>query len=116
MNKKIGLGLNILVALLMTASAVFKLVSTETPPAMKAFPRLLESIQYIAALELIIVVLWMVPQTKKIGFYLLNGFLGGAIAAHLIMGDPFFGPMIILALSWVAMYLQDKTVAGPLQA
>ena len=116
MNKKIGLGLNIMVALLMTASAVFKLIPNEPPAEMKAYTHLLEAIKYIAALELIVIVLWVVPQTKKIGFYLLNGYLGGAIATHIIMGTPFIFPAVILALSWVAMYLQDKTVASPLNA
>ena len=38
---------------------------------------------------------------------LLTGYLGGAVLAHLRVGDPFFGPVIFGVLVWGGLFLRD---------
>jgi hypothetical protein len=110
MNKKIGLGLHILLSLAMTASAIAKFVMP-AQKEMDAFPTLTAIIKPLGALELAIVALWLLPKTMKPGFYLLCSYLGGAICAHVFMGEPPFAPAILLTLAWIAMYLRDRSMA-----
>jgi hypothetical protein len=113
MNKKIGLGLQYLTALALLGSAAAKFFAPPAPE-MNAFPHLIEAIPYIGALEILVVLLWVIPQTKKAGFYLVCSYLGGAICAHVFIGEGMIFPAIFLALGWVAMYLEDKNMSGPL--
>jgi hypothetical protein len=113
MNKKIGLGLQYLVALLLLGSAAAKFFAPVSPE-MNAFPHLIDAIPYIAVLEILVVLFWVIPQTKKAGFYLICSYLGGAICAHVFMGERMIFPAVFLALGWVAMFLQDKNMSGPL--
>lgn len=59
----------------------------------------------IGVLEILIVVLFLVPATRNIGFFLVCSYLGGAIVAHLSRNQPFMAPVVILGLVWVAMFL-----------
>ena len=56
----------------------------------------------------------MIPATAPIGAVLLTGLLGGAVAAHVRVGDPFFEtyvfPVIIGALIWGGLALRDARV------
>ena len=45
--------------------------------------------------------------TAVLGAILITGYLGGAVATHLHIGDPFFGPIIPGVLVWVGLYLRD---------
>jgi len=37
----------------------------------------------------------------------LTGYLGGATAAHLRIGEPFFFPVIFGMLVWLGLFLRD---------
>ena len=62
-------------------------------------------ITQIGAIQVIIVVLFVVPATRNIGFFLICSYLGGAIIAHLSHSQPITVPIIALSLYWVAMFL-----------
>jgi hypothetical protein len=65
----------------------------------------------IGALELACLVLYVVPRTATLGALLLTGFLGGAIATHVRVGDPLFShvlfPVYVGVLLWVGLCLRD---------
>jgi hypothetical protein len=65
----------------------------------------------IGILELICVVVYVIPHTSTLGAVLLTGYLGGAIATHLRIGDPFFThtffPIYVAALVWGGLLLRD---------
>jgi hypothetical protein len=55
-------------------------------------------------------VLYVIPRTAVLGAILLTGYLGGATAAHVRVGDPLFpvlSPTILGALIWGGLYLRD---------
>jgi hypothetical protein len=65
----------------------------------------------IGAIELACLVLYLVPRTALLGAVLLTGFLGGAVAIHLRIGDPLFShtlfPIYVGTLFWAGLYLRD---------
>lgn len=70
----------------------------------------------IGIIELVCLVLYVIPRTSPIGVVLLTGYLGGAIATHLRVGNPLFShilfPTYVAALLWGGLYLRDARVRG----
>ena len=60
---------------------------------------------------LISVVLYVIPQTSVLGAILLTGYLGGAVATHVRVGDALFThvlfPVYFGVLIWLGLYLRD---------
>jgi hypothetical protein len=65
----------------------------------------------IGTIELVCLVLYLVPRTALLGALLFTGYLGGAIASHLRVGNPLFThilfPTYVAALLWGGLYLRD---------
>ncbi len=65
----------------------------------------------VGMLELACLVLFLVPRTTVLGLLLLTGFLGGAVAIHVRVGDPLFThvlfPGYVAALAWLGLYLRE---------
>ena len=57
-------------------------------------------------------VLYVIPRTAVLGAILLTGYLGGAIATHVRVGNPLFShilfPVYIAVLIWGGFYLRDE--------
>jgi hypothetical protein len=64
----------------------------------------------LALLELTCMILYVVPRTRVLGAVLLTGYLGGAVATHVRVGDLFLGPLVVGILVWVGLYLRDPRV------
>ena len=58
------------------------------------------------------VALYLVPRTSVLGAILLTGYLGGAVASHVRVGDPWFShalfPVYVGLLIWGGLYLRDQ--------
>jgi hypothetical protein len=56
-------------------------------------------------------VLYAIPRTSVLGAILLTGYMGGAIASHLRLGDPLFTHTLfgvsLGLLAWGGLYLRD---------
>lgn len=61
----------------------------------------------IGILEIFCAVVYMIPRSSVLGAILLTGYLGGATATHVRIGDPFFIPIIVGVVVWVGLYLRD---------
>lgn len=61
----------------------------------------------LGILELICTVLYIIPQTSVLGAILLTGYLGGATAAHVRVGDQFFVTVIFGILIWLGLFLRE---------
>jgi hypothetical protein len=57
--------------------------------------------------ELACTIIYVIPQTAVLGAILLPGYLGGAVATHVRIGEPFFAPIILGVLVWGGLYLRD---------
>lgn len=62
----------------------------------------------IGILELLCTVVYLIPRTAVLGAILLTGYLGGATATHVRVGDPFIFPIIFGGLLWLGLYLRDE--------
>lgn len=66
----------------------------------------------LGILLLACVALYVVPRTSVLGAILLTGYLGGAVASHVRLGDPLFShvlfPVYLGGLIWVGLYLRDE--------
>lgn len=90
-------------------SAWFKLSSA--PPAMEGFVKYGYPPQApfaIGIVELLCLMLYLTPQTAVLGAILLTGYLGGAAATHVRVGEPFFIPILFGVLLWGGLYLRDE--------
>ena len=70
------------------------------------------AISLIVIAECALVVLYLVPQTSVIAAILLTGYLGGAVATHLRIGDTarVAIPLVVGILAWGGLYLRDRRI------
>ena len=68
----------------------------------------------LGVLELACLALYVVPRTAALGAVLLTGYLGGAVAMHVRLGDPLFShtlfPVYVAVLFWGGLFLRDARV------
>jgi hypothetical protein len=66
----------------------------------------------ILALEVGSALIYAIPQTAVLGAILLTGYLGGAVATHLRVGEngPAVVPVILGVLVWLGLLLRDARV------
>lgn len=64
----------------------------------------------IGIVEVAIAVLFLIPRTSFVAAVLLAAYLGGATATHVRVGDPFFFPIIIGVIAWIALGLRRPEV------
>jgi hypothetical protein len=63
----------------------------------------------LGVVELACVVLYAIPRTAVLGAILLTGYLGGAVATHVRIGDPsFLIPFGLGVIAWAGLYLREK--------
>jgi len=61
----------------------------------------------LGILELSCALLYAIPQTAVLGAILVTGYMGGAIATHLRVGDNFVLQALIPILAWLGLFLRD---------
>ena len=65
----------------------------------------------IGAVLLVSTLLFAIPRTSIFGAVLLTGYLGGAIATHVRVGNPLFShilfPIYVAVMIWGGLYLRD---------
>jgi hypothetical protein len=65
----------------------------------------------IGIIQLVCLVLYAIPQTSVFGAILFTGYLGGAIATHLRLGNPLFThilfPIYVAVLIWGGLYARE---------
>ena len=66
----------------------------------------------LGILELVCLVVYVIPRTSVLGAILLTGYLGGAIATQLRVGNPLFSqalfPVYVGVLVWAGVFLRDN--------
>lgn len=67
-------------------------------------------VMFIALLEVLSAVLFLVPVTRSGGLLLVSSFLGGAIATHLQHSQSIVPPSIVLVLIWLGTWLRHPQV------
>jgi len=52
-------------------------------------------------------IIYLIPQTSVLGAILLTGYMGGAIATHISMEEPFVIQAAIGVVIWLGIFLRD---------
>jgi hypothetical protein len=104
--------LSALPILFLTFDGVAKVM--RLPPVLEACAKLGYSEHVAGSLGitlLVCVVLYAIPRTSMLGAILLTGYLGGAVATHVRVGDPLFShilfPTYVAALIWGGLCLRE---------
>lgn len=104
----IGWILGILACGLLTFSGVMKLVPS--PDLEQGFAHLgwpIGLARPLAFLELACVVIYLFPRTAVLGAILLTGYMGGAIATHVRIGEGFLAQSAVGVFLWLGVFLRD---------
>ena len=66
----------------------------------------------LGIIQLICLITYLISRTSILGAILWTGYLGGAIATHVRIGNPLFShvlfPVYIAALLWLGLWLRDR--------
>lgn len=106
--------LSALPVLFLLLDAVFKFF--KPAPVIEATTKMGYSLDTIIPLGVVLLactVLYIIPSTAILGAILLTGYLGGAVASHVRVGEgwfPILFPIIIGVLLWGGIYLRDDTL------
>jgi hypothetical protein len=109
----IGYALTGLAALFLAVDTVMKLLALEQ--AVHASTELgypASAVFTIGIIELVCLTLYLVPATSVSGSILLVGYLGGAVAAQVRIGNPLAShvlfPTCVAAMLWGGLYLRES--------
>lgn len=64
----------------------------------------------LGVIEVGVAILFLIPRTSFLGAILVTGYLGGAVWTHLRIGDPWYFPIIIGVVMWVALGLRQPAI------
>ncbi|MCL4218646.1 MAG: DoxX family protein, partial [Candidatus Hydrogenedentes bacterium] len=64
----------------------------------------------LGLIELTYTILYVFPRTAVLGAILLTGYLGGAVATHVRIGEPFIMPAVLGVLVWGGLFLRDPRI------
>lgn len=113
--RRFGLALLMLAALFLTFDTVVKLLaSPEALEGTKALGWAPGIVRPLGVLCLAMLVLLLVPITAPLGALLWTGYLGGAVATHVRVGNPWLShslfPVYVASVIWAALWLRDTRV------
>lgn len=84
-------------------------------PAVEGTARLGYPVSMVFGMGLVLLVcvaLYAIPRTSVLGAILLTGYLGGAVASQLRIGEPLFSyvlfPVYVAVLLWLGLFLRDE--------
>ncbi len=115
----LGWALTVLVALFLAMDGVMKLMDV---PQVRAatlqlgWPLTLD--RTLGVVDLVCMALYAFPRTAVLGAILTTGLCGGAIAAHLRLGDPLFSHVLfgvyVGVMAWGGLWLRDPRLRAML--
>ena len=69
-----------------------------------------DRLTFVAVLEIVSAVAFLIPAIRSVGLLLISSFLGGAIATHLQHGQSIVPPSTILMLAWFGAWLRHPLI------
>jgi hypothetical protein len=104
-----GRVISALPALALVASGIMKFMpmTPEVEEGLKNIGWSPAAVVPLGITELIVTILYIIPQTSVLGAILITGYMGGAMATHARIGEPFYIQAAIGVLAWLGLYLRD---------
>lgn len=108
----IGRIISAIPVLLLLFSAVMKII--KAAPVVQGFPRYGypdSQIVMLGVLELLSCIVYVIPSTAVLGAILMTGYLGGATASNVRIGDPSYVMTVLLGVFvWGGLFFRDARV------
>jgi len=105
-------GLAVLFLTFDAALKVLELIPAEEAIGQLGYPA--SVLRGLGFVEIACLVAYLVPRTSVLGAILWTGYLGGAIATHVRVGNPLFShilfPIYVAAFLWAGLWLRDRRV------
>lgn len=104
-----GWVLSILPSLLLLFSATAKFLKPEgMEESLKPLGWRIDQMTGLGILEASVVILYLIPRTSVLGAILLTGYMGGAIATHVRIGDYFILAHVLIGVfAWLGIWLRE---------
>lgn len=103
--------LTILPSLLLIMSATFKFIQPAGfDEGLKLMGWDAGTMFYIGIVEISCVVLYLFPKTAVLGAILIAAYMGGAVATHVRVGDPFWTQILVGVFVWAGLWFRDARV------
>ncbi|HCR53742.1 MAG TPA: hypothetical protein DIW27_04945 [Cytophagales bacterium] len=109
-RKNIVSALILLTALLIVISGLLKLAQVETVIKTMTALGVGEYVPYLGIMEIMFTLLFVFPQTFRLGFILLTSYFSGALATELSHAGSVINPLVPLILIWTTAFLKDKSL------
>lgn len=108
MRTKMGWILTAMVGGMLLFSAAGKLMppSEEMRQGIEHLGISMDLIAKLGILEALVALLYLIPQTGFFGTILVTGYMGGAIFAHVRVGDLFVPQVVLPIVAWVGYSLR----------
>jgi len=110
---RIGLALSGVAILFLAFDSILKLL--QLPVVLEGTAQLGYPTSVVFGIGLLLAVclaFYVIPRTSILGAILLTGYLGGAIATHVRVGNPLFShtlfPIYVALLIWGGLYLREE--------
>jgi hypothetical protein len=105
----IGWILGAIPALMLLLSATGKFIKPEgIEKSLEPIGWRIEQLTGLGILEASVAIIYLIPQTSILGAILITGYMGGAIATHVRIGDYFILPHILIGvLVWLGVWLRN---------
>ena len=114
-----GRALSVFAVLFLLVDATFKVLVL--PAAVEATTQLgypAGTIFPLGLLQIALLIIYLVPRTSVLGAVLWTGYLGGAVATHVRVGDPLFShtlfPIYVALFLWAGLWLRDERLCSVL--
>lgn len=121
--RRIGLALSVLAILFLLADAgsqLFAIAPVLNAAITIGWPSTPALWQCLGAVLAAATLLYAIPRTAFLGGLLVTGYLGGAIASHVRLGEDVVGPtvvsIVIAAFVWGGLWLRDERFRALMQA
>jgi len=119
---RIGIVLSALAAVALFADGaaqLFALPNFVSAAAEIGYPESLAFWRGIGALLLVSTLLYALPRTSFFGALLIRGFLGGAIASHVRVGNdalvPVLAALVLATIAWGGLWCRDPHRQAPVR-
>jgi uncharacterized membrane protein YphA (DoxX/SURF4 family) len=104
----VGWVLTVLPAAMLIMSGTMKLMGgPELEKGMEHSGYPLAVAKPLAIVEIGSTLVYLIPQTAVLGAILLTGYMGGAIATHVRLEEPFIIQTLIGVVVWLGIFLRD---------
>lgn len=70
----------------------------------------MDQMRPIGIVEACIVIIFLVPHTTVLGAVLITGYMGGAMATHVRIDEPWITQFLVGVIAWLSVFMRDPRV------